>query len=162
LNFENIIKGIIEHPEYKKMKDELHHGQSRYNHSLRVAKFTYYITRKLGLDYISATRAALLHDFFMEDDFVTDQLSGYKKLKEHPSLAVENAKTCFTLNKTEEDAIVSHMFPFNLRLPKTVEGAVVNFTDKSVAIYELSRFKLSATVGVWLLFIFNFITFSNN
>ena len=41
------------------MKNESHHGVSRYDHSLRVAGMTYKISKLLKQDYVSATRAAL-------------------------------------------------------------------------------------------------------
>ena len=62
--FEKIVKDIVNHEEFIALKHELHHGISRFEHSMRVAKMTYQITKKAHLDYERATRAALLHDFF--------------------------------------------------------------------------------------------------
>ena len=54
------------------------------------------------------------------------------------------------------------MFPLTILPPLSVEGVVVSVADKAVAIYECSRFKLSMTIGIWILFILNFLNFSNN
>jgi len=66
--FDSIINDIKNHPEFLKLKDEFHHGISRYEHSLRVSKMVYQMTKKLNLNYERATRAALLHDFFFNED----------------------------------------------------------------------------------------------
>ena len=158
--FSIIAEDIIENSEFKKLANENHHGLSRYEHSLRVAKSTYKITKKLGLDYVSATRAALLHDFFVDEECLN--VKGFKKGKIHPYLAVRNAKQNFTLNSTEEDAIVTHMFPLTTKLPRTKEALVLNLADTGVALYECSRFKLKVALGVWVLFLLNIITLKLN
>ena len=47
--FDSIINDIKNHPEFLKLKDEFHHGISRYEHSLRVSKMVYQMTKKFGL-----------------------------------------------------------------------------------------------------------------
>ena len=159
--FEDIIKDIINNDKYKALANETHHGLTRYDHSIRVAKGTYKIAKKMGIDYVSATRAAMLHDFFVNEDFDSEDASGPEKLASHASLAVANAKKHFNINAKEENAILTHMFPVNLKIPNSMESAVVNIADKGVSLYECSRFKLAMTIGVWALFVFNVITFSN-
>ena len=66
LTFGEISHDIIKKEKYLSLKTEYHHGLTRYMHSLRVAKYTYIITKILKLNYIEATRAALLHDYFNE------------------------------------------------------------------------------------------------
>ncbi|NLL02068.1 MAG: HD domain-containing protein [Mollicutes bacterium] len=160
VSFDTIAKEIIDTKEYKKLSKETHHGLTRYDHSLRVARKTYHIARSLNIDYVSATRAALLHDFFTNEEL--KNIKGLKKGKIHPKIALNNAKNSFNLNKKEEDAIINHMFPLTILPPLSVEGVVVSVADKAVAIYECSRFKLSMTIGIWILFILNFLNFSNN
>lgn len=160
VSFDTIANEIINNKFYKELKRESHHGLNRYEHSLRVAKNTYNIARKLNIDYVSATRAALLHDFFLNEDF--GEIKGIKKGTTHPELAVFNAKKYFNLNQKEEDAILTHMFPLTIKPPKSMEGIVLTMADKSIAVYEYGRFKLSMTISVWLLFIFNFLTISSN
>ncbi|MDD2504790.1 MAG: HD domain-containing protein [Bacilli bacterium] len=160
VSFDSIANEIINNDYYKKLKKENHHGLTRYEHSIRVAKQTYILSKKLNIDYISATRAALLHDFFLNDDF--GEIKGIKKGTTHPKIALENSKKHFNLNKKEEEAILSHMFPLTLVPPLSLEGAVLSLTDKGTALYEYGRFKLTLAFSIWILFIFNFLTLNNN
>ena len=63
--FQDISENIINDINYINLNKEDHHGINRYDHSLRVARKTYKICKKFKLNYVSATRAALLHDFFL-------------------------------------------------------------------------------------------------
>jgi uncharacterized protein len=82
-------------------------------------------------------------------------------LIEHPGAALQNAIEHFPINDVEANAIRTHMWPLTIKPPTSREAAVVNVADTYIGLYECSRFKLATTVTVWLLFIFNFMTFSN-
>ena len=157
MEFKQIADDIINHPKYQKLASEDHHGLNRYEHSIRVAKSTYKMTKALGLDYVSATRAALLHDFYLNEDFTEKNKFG--KLTAHPELAVKTAKTCFEINEKEANAIATHMFPLTFNLPNSKEAIILNIADTGVALYECSRFKIASVVSIWLLFVFNTITY---
>ena len=86
--FIKIAEDILSNKEYQKLGREYHHGTTRLEHSLRVAKSTYLIAKKNGLDYKEATRASLLHDFFTEDQIQSKML---KVAYEHPIRAYENS-----------------------------------------------------------------------
>ena len=154
--FESIINDITNHPQFKELKDELHHGISRYEHSLRVAKMTYKISKKIHLDYERATRAALLHDFFLDEQ--TKEYSKGKTFKIHPVIALENAKHYFDLDKKQENIIASHMFPVCNTLPKYKESYIVTLSDKLVAAHEMYRYKASLMMGIYIIFLFNMIS----
>ena len=64
IEFKNIISSIESNEEFQKLKNIKHHGITRYEHSLRVAYYSYKVTKLLHLDYKDTTEAALLHDFF--------------------------------------------------------------------------------------------------
>ena len=87
--FYSIINDIITNDEFIKTKYIRHHGITRYNHSLRVAYHTFLVTKKLKLNYKEATRAALLHDFFLEE---TKDMNQHQALRKHPEYALKNAK----------------------------------------------------------------------
>lgn len=154
--FECLVKDIIDNKEFQKLDNELHHGITRYSHSMRVAKATYNTTKALGLDYKEATRAALLHDFFLDNQFSKEESK--KKFSTHPQMAVENAKKYYELSEKQENIIESHMFPANLTVPKSAEAWAVSLMDKSVAAYEMYRFKFSLVINIWAIFLFNLIT----
>ena len=66
--FEYIAKDIISNERFLSLKNEPHHGITRYDHIMHVAKCTYKIAKGLHLDYVAATRGALLHDYFTNVD----------------------------------------------------------------------------------------------
>lgn len=157
VSFESIAEDIINTEKFNELKSESHHGLTRAIHVMRVSKYTYKIAKKLGMDYVSATRAALLHDYFTESDF--QGTKGIKKGIDHPSIAYNNAIKEFNLNKKEENAITSHMFPLGKVVPKYKESWVLTLVDKSVATYELTKFKFKNAIAVYTLFIINMILF---
>ena len=98
--FAEISNSIIEKDKYQSLKNDSHHGLTRYIHSLRVAKGTYFVTKLLRLDYISATRGALLHDYFNECEYLNKK--GLEKPKIHPFLSLNNANFEYKLNLLEK------------------------------------------------------------
>ncbi len=154
-DFESIAMEIINTDKYQSLKGENHHGLSRYDHSMRVARNTYKISKKLKMDYISATRGALLHDYFTDEDYRNTK--GFKKYSMHPVIALNNAIREFELNPLEENIIVSHMYPMGKNKPKYKESWLVTSVDKSVAMYECARFKLKECLAFTCVFIINFI-----
>lgn len=131
--FYELIKDIENNEEYNKLKYIIHHGITRYDHCMRVAYYTYLITKKLHLNYKAATRGAMLHDFFT-DEVDTDKYFSY--LRRHPKLAVETAKKHFKIGKVEENIIKTHMFPITFTPPKYLESWIVDLVDDVSAIYE--------------------------
>ena len=138
--FISIIDELLQNKEYKKLGSEYHHGTTRLEHSIRVAKKTYIATKKRGLNYKEATRAALLHDFFLEDQLTTKML---KTAYEHPQLAYKNACKYYPLTKKEGNIIRSHMFPLSKEFPKSREALIVTLSDKQIAIYEYAKYKFN-------------------
>jgi uncharacterized membrane protein len=139
------IQDICQHEEFLKLKDYFHHNSSIYAHVQEVAYLSYRICKYLKLDYRSAARGALLHDFFLYDwrnhdvpDLPREKFHGI----EHPAIAVANAKKYFSLNDIEEDIIKKHMWPLTLVPPKYKESFIVSFADKYLSSREfLSEFK---------------------
>lgn len=154
--FESIINDILINNKFKELDGELHHGISRAGHSLRVAKNTYKITKKLNLNYEKATRAALMHDFYTSNDL--ESKNSFEALSEHPSKALENARKYYNITSLEANIIESHMFPMGHKVPKYAESWIVSLVDKGVAFYEMYRYKLSLTLGIYIIFMFNMIT----
>ena len=155
--FNDICKDILELDEFDKLKNCDHHGITRHNHSMRVSYYTYKITKKLHLNYKSATRAALLHDFFIDE--VRD-LNGLQRLQKHPLYALENSKKYFELSKLEEDIIIKHMFPVTFRPPKYLESWIVDLVDDVSAIYErifTLRKELNAATTFLFIILLNYL-----
>jgi len=156
--FEYIAKDIINNEKFQSLKKEPHHGITRYDHIMHVAKCTYHITKKMHLDYVSATRGALLHDYFNDSEY--HNLKGnLKRGSVHPSFALENAKKNFILSKKEENIILSHMYPLGDVKPNCRESWIVTNVDKSVACYECSMHKWREKIAVMMLFFINLMKF---
>ena len=135
-DFEEIIADILADPEVLALGDTKHHGNasSRLDHSLYVSYLSFLCCRRLGLDYVAAARAGLLHDFFFED-----KTDGIKRLWRHPHIALQNAEGRYTLSDLEKDIIVKHMWPLTRPLPRHRESFVVSMTDKLCAFLEFSK-----------------------
>lgn len=152
--FFDIVNHILENEEFRKLDDIRHHGITRLNHCMRVAYYSYLITKFLGLNYVEVTEAALLHDFF------TDELESKNmivSLIRHPYIALDNSKKYFNLSMMQEDIIKTHMFPVSLVPPKYIESWIVDIIDDICAIYERfysTRKELNAaSTFLFLLFI---------
>lgn len=154
--FEYLIKDIENNNNFKELDNEFHHGISRYGHSYRVAKGVYKITKKLGMNYEEATRAALMHDFYF--DYQLEDNTPMKNLVAHQNMAVLNASKHYELSDMQKNMIESHMFPLSKVLPKYKESICLTIVDKAVAIYEQQRYKVGMKLGVYLLFVLNMIT----
>lgn len=152
--FEKIIKPIMENKEFRKLDEVSHHGISRLHHSLRVAYFSYKISKKLRLEYKETTEAALLHDFFIDE--VDDENSLFK-LRRHPLYAEQNASKHFNLTDRQKDIIKTHMFPITFTPPKYIESWIVDIVDDCSAVYEryysLRKEMRAATTFMFILLI---------
>jgi len=138
--FFDCIYDLLENENVKKMKNfKQHANTSCFKHCLQVAYYTYIACKKLNLDYRSATRGAMLHDFFLYDWH--NYIRPDKKWKNqhafaHPRIALKNACEVFHLNELEKDVIRKHMWPLTISLPHYKETIIVTFADKYSATRE--------------------------
>ena len=150
VEFNNIISDILKNKEFINLKYEIHHGISRLDHSLNVARLTYKMCKKFHIkNYEEITRAALLHDFFRSSEVAN------KCFLNHPIKAVANSKKNFEISSFQENIIAAHMFPVTKTLPKHVGSWIVSGADKAVAIYECSKYKVPLTIAAAFLFCMN-------
>lgn len=142
------VYDILENNEFNRLSNIKHHGCNRLDHSIRVSYWSYKISKFFKLDSEKVSRAALLHDFFLEDNDQLEKKDRAKTMVKHPEYALENAKKYFDLSEMEEDIILTHMFPIGKRVPKYFESWIVDIVDDVVSVYEKSyvtRKKVSAT-----------------
>ena len=155
--FHRIVKPLLDSCPFEETKKNKHHGITRYEHSMRVAYFSYIVTKFLRLDYKETTEAALLHDFFTDE--VKDK-NGIVRLRQHPSCAVENAKKYFELSAKQEDIIKTHMFPVTFTPPKYLESWIVDLVDDVASIYERGKTmknEIKTAVSFVFVFLINYI-----
>lgn len=162
MEYMNIIYDILKNEEVNKMSEIQHHRDTRLNHSLKVSYHSYRLARHLKLDYKAVARAGLLHDFYFEQ--VSDQEKFrdrvYLLLDKHPQNAIKNSLEYFELNDMEKDIIRSHMFPFDIKIPKYSESWLVSMVDKYVSVKETYyRFnhRLSWVTNVYVLIMLRFM-----
>ena len=107
--FESIVEDLISNKTVLQMKNyRQHFDTSCFDHCYLTAYYCYIICKKLNLDYISATRAAMLHDLFLYDwreKSSTHRLHAFH----HGKVACMNACKIFDLNQKEKDIITRHM-----------------------------------------------------
>lgn len=151
IEFNEIISDILKNEEFIELRYENHHGISRLDHSLSVARLTYDLCHFFKLkNYRDVTRAALLHDFFKNSEVDSNSFNN------HPKIALANATRNFKLNKRQKNIIEAHMFPAGGVLPKYKESWLVSMCDKTVAIRECCCYKVPMTIGALMIFFLNF------
>ncbi len=138
--FFSIINDLLKSSKVQEMKIyNQHAGTSCYKHCMQVAYYTYIVCKRLNLDYISATRGAMLHDLFLYDwhtHIREDKSWKGQHAFMHPKIALRNATQIFNLNDIEKDVIVNHMWPVTIKFPKTKEAFIVSCMDKYSATAE--------------------------
>jgi len=145
LEYTHIVSDILNHTVFKELQNFFHHNSSIYEHAKVVSYVSYKICKFLKLDYRSAARGGLLHDFFLYDwrnhsepDLAREKYHGV----EHPKIALNNSLKHFSLNEVEKDIIVKHMWPLTVVPPKYQESFVVSFADKYISSREfIDEFK---------------------
>lgn len=139
--YELCVKDLLENQTVRSMEEFIHHSNvSCFDHSIHVSYKSYAMCRRLGLDYRSAARGALLHDLFLYDWHTHKPSQGLHGFA-HPHIALENADKIATLNAIERDIIVKHMWPLTLGLPRYKESFVVMIADKICTILEMMQFR---------------------
>jgi len=135
--YRNCVDDLINHEMVRKMQNFAQHGDiSCLEHSIYVSYISYRVCKKLGLDYYSAARGGLLHDFFLYDWHFDKPYKGLHGFI-HPQIALKNADEYFSLNNIERDIIIKHMWPMTIRLPIYKESFVVLMADKYCALREI-------------------------
>ncbi len=135
--FKMLIHDLIENETVQQMKNYRQHFETTcFEHCYTVAYYVFLICKKYHLDYISATRAAMLHDLFLYDWRKRENgRKGFHAFT-HGKTACDNACKLFVLNDKEKNMILTHMWPVTLKCPKSPEGFVLTAVDKYCALSE--------------------------
>jgi len=134
--FVQIVNEFINHEKVLEMKKYRQHFDiDCYEHCYHVAETCYKIAKKLNLDYVSVTRAAMVHDMFLYDWHIRNDGHNLHAFS-HGKKACENASKYFNLSAKEKDMITKHMWPVILALPRSKEGFILTIADKYCATKE--------------------------
>ena len=138
--FIKIINEFLNNDTVLKMKKYRQHFDINcYDHCYHVAQTSFKIAKKLKLDYISITRAAMLHDMFLYDWHIKEGRDNLHAFT-HGKIALQNANKLFDLNEKEKDMIKNHMWPVTLKPPKSIEGLLLTIIDKYCTLKEASEY----------------------
>lgn len=132
------IRDLIQDKAVQSMKGYIHHRDvTCLEHSIHVSYTSYLACRYLGMDYKSAARGGLLHDFFLYDWHRTKPRIEHGLT--HSRIALANANQRFSLNKIEKDIIEKHMWPLTIILPKYMESYVILLIDIYCMLIEVIK-----------------------
>lgn len=135
--FYDCIKDLLDEDDVKELKSFSQHlNTTRLQHSINVSYYTFLWCKHLGLSYREAARAGLLHDLYLYDWKKKEQPMEGRHSVVHPMVALETAKQLAQLTPMMEDAIVKHMWPMSLHMPKYRESWVLSIADKYCAVSE--------------------------
>ena len=149
--FIDLTRELLDSEPVRMMGRWKHHGPvTTLDHSLFVAFSTYRVARLLRMDVRAAVRGALLHDLYLYDSKDKSAHPGNQCL-DHPEFALRNAAAlCPDLSDKERNAIVSHMFPLAVHLPRSRVAVAVNLADKLCATLEVAHLHRMRRIQRWL------------
>ena len=131
---------ILQSENFMRMKEYLQHGNMTVNaHVMNVARYSIYISEKLHIrcSRRELIRGALLHDYFLYDWHVPDQINPHRLHGfYHPGVALRNALQEYKLTIREQDIIRKHMWPLTVIPPGCTEAWIVTAADKWCSMME--------------------------
>lgn len=139
--FHSIIDDIINNETVLEMKKFRQHCDTNcFDHCYRASYQSYSICKKLGWDYKSAARGAMLHDLFLYDWREKSDRKGLHAFT-HPKTASDNASKLFDLSEKEKNIIECHMWPLTIKdIPRSKEGMLLTVVDKYCAVIESGKY----------------------
>lgn len=136
ISYMNCVEDLLNNKKVKRLESFTHHHYStRLQHSLNVSYYSFLICKLFGWDYRSVARAGILHDLYFYDRHRKSKKK-YKHCSWHPKVAYDNARKMFDINEIEKDAILNHMWPATVNLPKYKESYVLSIVDTFCALFE--------------------------
>lgn len=143
--FFRIVGDIYNTPQFQSTDRFIQHADiTLKQHMTSVAYLSYLDTKARRLNYVSAARAALMHDLVYYDWHErgdgSHRLHGYR----HPGFALKNARELTELSPLEENIIKRHMWPLIPIPPKYRESFAVSMADKYCAAHEILIKKIPA------------------
>jgi uncharacterized protein len=134
--FMGYISDLLELEPIKRLDNfDQHFNTSRLQHSLNVSYYSYRIAKVIGASPRMSARAGLMHDLYWYDWHCKKTPQVHALL--HPRLALKNADRLVELDKREKDAILKHMWPLYIGIPKYKESYAVTMADKYAASIEV-------------------------
>lgn len=136
--FHSCIEDLLEEDNVMELVNFSQHlNTTRLQHSINVSYYTFLWCKKLGLSYYEGARAGLLHDLYLYNWKNKEQPIKGRHSVVHPQVALVTAKEIVEVTPIMEDAIVKHMWPMSMQIPKYKESWILTAADKYCAISEI-------------------------
>lgn len=139
--FYRFAEPILRNAEFQRRRTFLHHQDSVYDHSLKVAWVAYklakYVSKYKRINIQNVVVGALLHDFYLIPWRENKTPIIWKKHGfTHGRIASFNSYQFFPwlMNIRIENAIKRHMFPLTIIPPRYIEGWIITTADKYVSL----------------------------
>ena len=101
-------RDILHIDDVQELRDYVQHCKTtRLQHCVNVAYYTFLISRRLNLNVRSATRGALLHDFYLYDWKNNEQPIEGRHSVVHPQVALAMARQYTAVDPIMEDCILT-------------------------------------------------------
>lgn len=167
--YDKIVEPILNNEKFVLLKNDNHHGTSKYSHCKRVSYLSYIIAKIFKANTRDVASAGLLHDFFYGSRLSKEENSYLK----HPLTSSRNASKYFNINDKEKHIIETHMYHnallknimpftsveeknyFKNYQPKNKESIIVCISDLLVSIYEVITYKISYSMALYTIFFMN-------
>ncbi|MCF0131800.1 MAG: HD domain-containing protein [Pseudobutyrivibrio sp.] len=136
---EEILSPYIDNPLVQSQHNNIQHGTTTmYEHCMNVVKVSVYLDARLGwkAEPKAMIVGAFLHDFFLYD-WHTENPDGWGHSVYHPVRACKNAVEQFDIDKSIQNVILAHMWPWPVhRFPASKAALIVCLADKYCSIME--------------------------
>ena len=136
---ETLYQSLLNDDKVKRMLDiPMHRGSNCYIHSFMVAKIAINraLKKKKQINLRVLLYACVFHDYYLYD-WRKDRSKKKGHGKNHPSIAIKNAKEDFDLPDESAKIISSHMWPINFKdFPRSTEAKLLTLADKRMATRE--------------------------
>lgn len=156
--FYKLAEPILRNSEFQRRRTFLHHQDSVYEHSLRVAWVAYkmakYVQKYKKINIQNVVVGALLHDFYLKPwreksskRTLPWKMHGFT----HGKTASVNSYQFFPslMNTRIENSIKRHMFPLTVVPPRYIEGWIITMADKYVSIEVFKKpLELPRYIGI--------------
>ena len=136
---EKTYQYYFNHEAILKMKEiPVHRGSNCYLHTFKVTKkvMKKAVKSRKNLDLENLLLACIFHDYYLYS-WREDKTKLKHHGKDHPFVAIENAKRDFNIPDRATEMIKTHMWPFKfLNPPKGKEARILCNVDTWVALVE--------------------------
>lgn len=169
--YKKITSCILNNENFVLLKNDIHHGTTKYAHCKRVSYLSYLIAKIFKANHREVARAGLLHDFFYGSRTAKEENSYLK----HPITSAQNAEKYFNLKESEKHIIETHMYhnalfknmlPFATKeeknyfenyKPTSKESKIVCISDLLVSLFEVITYKVKYSCALYMIFLMNVI-----